>query len=82
MSAHPNDGGPAFPIPSDGHTHGTEGGMTLRDWFAGHCPPVPEQWYLDSPRKKSDPTWHWGEASAAWAYFYADAMIRAREVQA
>lgn len=30
-----DDGGPAFPIPSDGRTHGTESGMSLRDHFAG-----------------------------------------------
>ena len=54
-------------------------GMTLRDYFASHCPPMPEQWFNDSPRKKSDPLWHWGEASAAWAYYYADAMLKARE---
>ena len=29
-----NNGGPALPVVSDGHTHGTEPGMTLRDYFA------------------------------------------------
>ena len=35
----PNDGGPAFPVPMvpyrDGFTEVKEGGMSLRDWFAG-----------------------------------------------
>ena len=69
-------GGPAFPTVM---IDKPEGGMTLRDYFASHCPPMPEQWFNDSPRKKSDPLWHWGEASAAWAYYYADAMLKARE---
>lgn len=67
-------GGPAFPISIPGYCEG----MSLRDYFAAHSPPMPEQWYLDSPRKKADPQWHWGEANAAWAYFYADAMLRHR----
>lgn len=25
----------AFPLQSDGHTHGSEPGMTLREWYAG-----------------------------------------------
>ena len=73
----------AFPHPGERNANGEpvffpEHGMTLRDYFAAHAPAMPEQWYLDSPRKKSDPLWHWGEASAAWAYFYADAMLAAR----
>ena len=83
-----NDGGPAFPLPPDYDTSENgvfrqaapgEPGMSLRDWFAGHAPPMPDQWFQDSPRKKSDPLWHWGEASAAWAYFYAGAMIAERD---
>jgi hypothetical protein len=75
-----DNGGPAFPqtttqsyggIPSTS----VEGGMTLRQWYAGQAPPMPEQWFKDSPRKIEDPLWHWGEASAAWAFYYADAMI-------
>jgi len=72
-----NTGGPAFPVPPN--TWYDKQGMTLRDYFASHCPPMPEQWFKDSPRKKSDPLWHWGEASASWAYYYADAMLKARE---
>lgn len=54
-------------------------GITTRDYFAAHAPAMPEQWYLDHPRKKSNPLWHWGAASAEWAFFYADAMMEARE---
>ena len=85
-----NDGGSAFPgtYPENQYDYsemcGKESwvgakGMSLRDWFAGHAPPMPDQWFQDSPRKKSDPLWHWGEASAAWAYFYAGAMIAERD---
>ena len=56
-------------------TGGPAEGMTLRVWLAAHAPPMPQQWFEDSPRKKTDPLWHWGEASAAWAFFYADAML-------
>ena len=79
-----NDGGPAFAKqtwqnPYNGEIEWGADGMSLRDWFAGHAPPMPNQWFQDSPRKKSDPLWHWGEASAAWAYFCADAMIAERD---
>lgn len=36
MNAMDKDGGPAFPIPSDGMTAG-HNGMSLRDWFAGQA---------------------------------------------
>lgn len=41
MSAHPNDGGPAFPAPDLGNVmyideRKAERGMTLRDYFAAH----------------------------------------------
>jgi hypothetical protein len=79
-----DNGGAAFPCyrQTDGNgevlTYESEG-MTLRDYFAAHAPPMPEQWFKDSPRKESDPLWHWGEANAAWSYFYADAALRARK---
>ena len=74
-------GGPAFPTTPE-HQERISGlggpGMTLRDWFATHAPPMPEQWFKDSPRNIADPLWHWGEASAAWAFYYADAMLAER----
>ena len=30
-----DDGGPAFPVPAVPTRHGSESGMSLRDWFAG-----------------------------------------------
>lgn len=74
-------GGPAFPeLGNVGHNSDwqSDNGMMLRDYFAAHAPAMPDQWLKDSPRKKSDPLWHWGEAHAAWAYFYADALIAIR----
>jgi len=72
-------GGPAFPcepvIENNPEARCSYTGMTLRVWLAAHAPPMPQQWFEDSPRKKTDPLWHWGEASAAWAFFYADAML-------
>lgn len=42
MSNKINDGGPAFPVPDSHHANGQvhygSNGMSLRDWFAGHCP--------------------------------------------
>ena len=75
MSAHPNDGGPAFPIPSDGHTHGTEGGMTLRDYFAAKALKHSMLAFSEARARARH------DEIAEMAYIMADAMIRAREVQ-
>lgn len=50
MTDQHNDGGPAFPqndlsTYNMGPAEKNNGGMTLRDWFAGHAPPMPEDWY-------------------------------------
>ena len=44
----PKDGGSAFPIPQNDQpgAYPAEPGMSLRDWFAGQAPDVP-QWFLD-----------------------------------
>lgn len=72
MSAPINNGGAAFPLPhfihSNGDTHWGEGGMTLRDWFAGKAMAT----MLMSPTPSAD-------MIAQWAYAQADAMIVARE---
>lgn len=69
-----NDGGPAFPstiqyFPDDKNAN-EEQGMTLRDWFAGQA--------------LAGLLAHTGESErnrAVAAYRYADAMLRAREVE-
>ena len=50
-------------------------GMDLRDYFAAHAPPPPEQWIEDT---KSDGG-HVVNAYSSWAYFYADDMMKERE---
>lgn len=71
-----NKGGPAFPHPSPPESWGDPRcGMTLRDWFAGHAPEMPEQWLQDTLAEGG----HLLEALAAWNYSYADAMLAARE---
>lgn len=64
-------GGPAFPAPA-GVSHITEQGMTLRDYFAAKAM---AQLMLSSPVVQDD-----ARTTASWAYEYADAMLKAREV--
>lgn len=66
-----DDGGPAFPRPysEDG---AAQGGMSLRDWFAGqalagHC----------AAAENGDDT-TWGDL-ARWSYKTADALLAERE---
>ena len=49
----PNDGGSAFPIQASDlpGSYGAECGMTLRDYFAAHSSPMPEEW----PQAKRPP---------------------------
>ena len=79
MSAHPKDGGPAFPIPSDGHTHGTEGGMTLRDYLAAKAMQAFIIRGFSGQRDMGSA--EYDETVSRFAYESADAMLRAREVQ-
>jgi hypothetical protein len=77
MTETPHDGGPAFPQ-SDlsgygiGPAERSNGGMTLRDWFAGQaimglCADPSNHELFDSH-----------DDAAKSAYFIADAMIAAR----
>ena len=94
MTTQPNDGGPAFPS-EQGHT--PDGlwnqsycqGMSLRDWFAGTVPPLPEatsdayaESLLGAPPPSShdrlDHARYWARADAVYRYMCADAMIAAR----
>jgi hypothetical protein len=79
MSAPTNDGGPAFPHFQFTETGKVEilpqGGMSLRDWFAGQalagiCAPL----YDD----ESPTIWKHREF-AKGAYMFADAMLAARK---
>lgn len=52
MSAHCNDGGPAFPLAAkftdaQGDAVAVAHGMTLRDWYATYAPEAPD-WFVDS----------------------------------
>jgi hypothetical protein len=74
----PDDGGSAFPRTEDAINHRNRDfdldGMTLRDYFATHAPPMTDQWWKDS---KGDGH-HWVDADAAWRYAHANAMLKAR----
>ena len=63
-----NDGGPAFPTATLAQK--TEGGMTLRDYFAAAA----LQGNLIEPTASN-------EDIAKYAYSLADAMIKAREAK-
>jgi hypothetical protein len=66
-----NDGGYVFPYAGHGSV-----GMSMRDYFAAHAPPVPSGWSdADCP---DDPTQFITDL-VDWRYFYADAMIRQRD---
>ena len=67
-----NDGGPAYPVPSDQYPEFN--GMTLRDYFAGQALAQIIGSLVDWPDEKSEITAH-----AEVAYMYSDAMLAARE---
>ena len=64
-----DDGGPAFPFPSDaGAGEPGELGMTLRDYFAAKA--------MQAIVHEAEQFW---EGAARLAYEYADAMLKARQ---
>lgn len=69
----PKHGGPAFPPMHDPQNHAY--GMTMRDWFAGNAPPLP-QGFCKSEAAKGLP---YLAAVVIWNYAYADAMLAERE---
>jgi hypothetical protein len=75
----PDNGGPAFPAqprymtPDGGWIEHQQGGMTLRDWFAGQVIAGAASFWIS--RSVSD------AIIAKWAYKTADAMIAARKGQ-
>ncbi len=82
-----NDGGPAFPVPTD--KYGSEEfylgttGMMLRDWFAGQTLLEVAGMNPNLPGDAAKCT-EWpgpkelAERRAKWAYIQADAMLAAR----
>lgn len=71
MNTTQDDGGQAFPIPSVPTRHGSESGMSLRDWFAGMAlASMDYGWFESSCRIRE---------MAAESYNIADAMLAARK---
>lgn len=54
--------------------YGCDAGMSLRDYFASRAPQMTDQWWKDSESSGE----HWIDVQAAFAYAYADAMLKAR----
>lgn len=85
-----DDGGWAFPvpmIPSDndgGYTEVRFGGMSLRDYFAAHAPPMDGEWA--SYRRGDEPdhiaAQNEPRLQAEWRFAFADAMLSARTEKA
>ena len=80
-----NDGGAAFPL-NTANMGGSgacfpDPGMSLRDYYAAHAPDMPDQWWLDTKAQYGGRVGAYAEAIAAWRYFYADAMLAARDGQ-
>lgn len=75
------DGGPAFPIPSDGRTHGTEIGMSLRDYFAAKAMAAKIQAWGHHTHTDRNEFERCDRHVAERAYAVADAMLAAREAQ-
>lgn len=76
MSAHPNDGGPAFPV---GETKFiAECGMTLRDYFAAKAMQAFIIRGFSGQRDMGSA--EYDETVSRFAYESADAMLKAREV--
>jgi hypothetical protein len=93
------NGGSAFPhlrryVGPDTYEPLAEGGMTLRDWFAGQAPEMPHWWMQNEALATQPPGWKdgmsakdwdrlWNEFHcrkiASWRFHYADAMLEARK---
>lgn len=81
-----DDVGPAFPTlylnGSDGSQfQSTDGGMTLRDYFAAHAPALPpdiRNAFSKSLRGDGADLQEHAKVCARWAHLYADAMLAER----
>lgn len=85
------DGGSAFPIETTSTPYAP--GMSLRDWFAGQAPDMPN-WWMSVGCPTPPPGWKEGDGPtlwdelrtkwninriALWRFAYADAMLEARK---
>jgi hypothetical protein len=79
-----NNGGPAFPAPYEQH-HDCQGkplgdgGMSLRDYFAGQALPGLIAHGESLVTDRYNPQATMADVVASHAYFIADAMLKARE---
>jgi hypothetical protein len=77
MSDPIKDGGPVFPtLYKVGDVAKTEGGLTIRDWFAVHAPHPTEKQIAAQPSNGRTRY----EIIADLNYEYADAMIARRQI--
>jgi hypothetical protein len=79
MSEKINDGGPAFPMDSARNSYNP--GMSLRDWFAGQALGDLARESIVRGVAARGSLSESCELCADTCYKYADAMLRAREVQ-
>lgn len=66
------DGGPAFPCPTDRQDIQPWTGMSLRDYFMAHAPSPPAAWLVNEAHL------HPAIAEAEWRRQYADALLSSR----
>ena len=71
----------AFPRPMGGTSDQGAEGMTLRDYFAAHAPPMPEVYWGKGGLQHADDesVACYLAVVALWRYEYADAMIEHRK---
>ncbi len=72
------DGGSAFPCSAPSNM---PQGMTLRDYFAAHAPPMPDDWASLRRHDYADYEAAGEELllDCQWRWMWADAMLAARE---
>ena len=73
-----NDGGPAFPAFLSKGSASYNPGMTLREYFAAHAPPMPDG-IVDTLGVPGEIAEYRAGCEAVWRHLYADAMLLHRE---
>lgn len=75
-----DDSGPAFP---GSREHNWSDGISVRDYFAAHAPPMDDDWagYRRHDWDKHESPSRELALLAQWRYAYADAMLAARQPQ-